>query len=61
LGTAASWPTRAASAYTSLGGKAEALVETPQEAVAAFRHLPLHGMAMPPYLVTKRHEPALPA
>ena len=45
----------------SLRGKDEPLVETPQEAVATFRRLPLHGLAMPPYLVMKRHEPGLPA
>jgi len=46
---------------TSLCGKNEPLVETPQEAVATFRRMPLHGLAMPPYLVMKRHEPGLPA
>lgn len=46
---------------TSFNGRDEPIVETPQEALAAFRRLPLHGLAMPPYLVTKRHEPALPA
>ncbi|MEW7848419.1 carbamoyltransferase C-terminal domain-containing protein [Massilia aurea] len=44
-----------------VSGNAGPLVETPQEAVAAFRHLQLHGLAMPPYLLTKKHEPALPA
>lgn len=46
---------------TSLCGKDQPLVETPQEAVATFRRMPLHGLAMPPYLVMKRHEPGLPA
>lgn len=46
---------------TSLCGRHEPLVETPQEAVTTFRRLPLHGLAMPPYLVMKRHEPGLPA
>ena len=46
---------------TSLCGRDEPLVETPQEAVATFRRMPLHGLAMPPYLVMKRHEPGLPA
>jgi len=46
---------------TSLSGRDEPLVETPQQAVATFRRLPLHGLAMPPYLVMKRHEPGLPA
>ena len=45
----------------SLSDRHEPLVETPQEAVATFRRLPLHGLAMPPYLVMKRHEPGLPA
>jgi carbamoyltransferase len=39
----------------------EPMVETPQEAVAMFRRLPLHALAMPPFLVTKRKEPELPA
>ena len=46
---------------TALGGRDEPLAETPHEAVAVLRRLPLHGLAMPPYLVIKRHEPALPA
>lgn len=46
---------------TSLNGRDEPIVETPQQAVATFRRLPLHGLAMPPYLVMKRHEPGLPA
>lgn len=46
---------------TSLNGKDEPIVETPQQAVATFRRLPLHALAVPPYLVMKRHEPGLPA
>lgn len=46
---------------TAFHGKDEPIVETPQEAVAAFRRLPLHALAIPPFLVTKRVEPALPA
>lgn len=46
---------------TSLSGRDEPMVETPHEAVAALRRLPLHALAMPPYLVMKRHEPGLPA
>lgn len=46
---------------TSFNGRDEPIVETPQEALAAFRRMPLHGLAIPPYLVTKRHEPGLPA
>ena len=46
---------------TSLNGKDEPIIETPQQAVDTFRRLPLHGLAMPPYLVMKRREPGLPA
>jgi carbamoyltransferase len=46
---------------TSFNGKDEPIVETPQEAVAAFRRMPLHALAMPPFLVIKRSEPELPA
>jgi carbamoyltransferase len=46
---------------TSFNGKDEPIVETPREAVAAFRQMPLHALAMPPFLVTKRIEPELPA
>ncbi|QOY94382.1 carbamoyltransferase [Massilia sp. UMI-21] len=45
---------------TSFNGKDEPIVETPFEAVAAFRQMPLHALAMPPFLVTKRNEPELP-
>ncbi|SFC72272.1 carbamoyltransferase C-terminal domain-containing protein [Massilia yuzhufengensis] len=45
---------------TSFNGKDEPMVETPFDAVAAFRKLPLHALAMPPFLVTKRREPELP-
>jgi carbamoyltransferase len=45
---------------TSFNGKDEPIVETPAEAVAAFRHMPLHALAMPPFLVRKRIEPELP-
>jgi carbamoyltransferase len=46
---------------TSFNGKDEPIVETPDEALASFRRMPLHALAMPPYLVTKRSEPELPA
>jgi carbamoyltransferase len=46
---------------TSFSAADEALVDTPQEAIATFRRLPLHALAMPPFLVTKRNEPELPA
>jgi carbamoyltransferase len=45
---------------TSFNGKDEPIVETPSEAVAAFRRMPLHALAMPPFLVRKRAEPELP-
>jgi carbamoyltransferase len=46
---------------TSFNGKDEPIVETPQEAIASFRRMPLHALAMPPFLVTRRSEPELPA
>lgn len=46
---------------TSFNGKDEPIVETPSEALAAFRRMPLHALAIPPFLVTKRVEPELPA
>jgi carbamoyltransferase len=46
---------------TSFNGKDEPIVETPQEAIASFRRMPLHALAMPPFLVSKRSEPELPA
>lgn len=45
---------------TSFHGKDEPMVETPFEAVAAFRNMPLHALAMPPFFITKRSEPELP-
>jgi carbamoyltransferase len=45
---------------TSFNGKDEPIVETPDEALASFRRMPLHALAMPPFLVTKRIEPELP-
>jgi carbamoyltransferase len=46
---------------TSFNGKDEPIVETPEEALASFRRMPLHALAIPPFLVTKRMEPELPA
>ena len=46
---------------TSFNGKDEPIVETPAQALAAFRRMPLHALAMPPFLLTKRSEPELPA
>jgi carbamoyltransferase len=45
---------------TSFNGRDEPLVETPAEALAAFRRMPLHALAMPPFLVRKPIEPELP-
>lgn len=45
---------------TSFNGKDEPIVETPAQALASFRRMPLHALAMPPYLVRKRTEPELP-
>jgi carbamoyltransferase len=45
---------------TSFNGKDEPIVETPAQAVAAFRRMPLHALAIPPYLLRKRIEPELP-
>nr|WP_315393654.1 carbamoyltransferase C-terminal domain-containing protein [uncultured Duganella sp.] len=45
---------------TSFNRKDEPIVETPAEALAAFRATPLHALAMPPFLVRKRVEPAAP-
>jgi carbamoyltransferase len=46
---------------TSFNGKDEPIVETPHEALAAFRRMPLHALAIPPFIVSKRIEPELPA
>jgi carbamoyltransferase len=45
---------------TSFNGKDEPIVETPAEAVASFRRMPLHALAIPPFLIRKRVEPELP-
>jgi carbamoyltransferase len=45
---------------TSFNGKDEPIVETPAQAIASFRRMPLHALAMPPYLVRKRVEPEQP-
>jgi carbamoyltransferase len=45
---------------TSFNGKDEPIVETPAEALASFRRMPLHALAMPPFLIRKRIEPELP-
>jgi carbamoyltransferase len=45
---------------TSFNGKDEPIVETPAQAVASFRRMPLHALVMPPYLVRKKVEPEQP-
>jgi carbamoyltransferase len=47
--------------HTAFNGKDEPMVETPAEALATFRRTPLHALVMPPYLIRKRVQPALPA
>lgn len=42
---------------TSFNGKDEPIVETPLEALESFRSMPMHALAMPPYLLRKRVEP----
>lgn len=46
---------------TSFNGKDEPIVETPAEAIDSFRSMPMHALAMPPYLIRKHAEPDLPA
>jgi carbamoyltransferase len=45
---------------TSFNGKDEPIVETPAEALASFRRMPLHALAIPPFLIRKHSEPELP-
>jgi carbamoyltransferase len=45
---------------TSFNGKDEPIVETPADALASFRRMPLHALAMPPFLIRKHIEPELP-
>lgn len=46
---------------TSLNGPGEPLVETFEEALDLFLRTPIHGLVVPPFFVSKRQEPALPA
>jgi len=43
---------------TSFNRRDEPIVETPEQALASFRRMPLHSIAMPPYFVRKRSAPA---
>ena len=45
---------------TEFRSKDEPIVETPADAIAAFRRMPVHALVMPPYVVTKQVEPDLP-
>jgi carbamoyltransferase len=46
---------------TSLNGRGDPLVETPQDSLACLQQTSMHALAMPPYLVRKRVEPAVPS
>ncbi|MEV0379310.1 carbamoyltransferase C-terminal domain-containing protein [Nonomuraea sp. NPDC050643] len=45
---------------TSLHGPGEPLTETPEHSIETLRTTGMHALAMPPYLIRKRDEPALP-
>jgi carbamoyltransferase len=45
---------------TSLNGPGQPLAESPQDAIECLRATDMHALAMPPYLIRKRHEPDLP-
>jgi carbamoyltransferase len=42
---------------TSLNGKGDPVVETPEEALSVLTTTSMHALAMPPYLIRKRDEP----
>jgi carbamoyltransferase len=46
---------------TSLNGKGDPLVETPEDALRCLSGTGMHALAMPPYLIRKRVEPAVPS
>jgi carbamoyltransferase len=46
---------------TSLNGRGDPLVETPQDSLACLQQTSMHALAMPPYLVRKRVEPPIPS
>lgn len=46
---------------TSLNGKGDPVVETPEEALACLTTTDMHALAMPPYLIRKRVEPPVPS
>lgn len=45
---------------TSLNGKGQPLVESPEDALECFKATAMHALVMPPYLIRKRSEPDLP-
>jgi carbamoyltransferase len=45
---------------TSLNGPGDPLTETPEHSLATFRQTAIHALVLPPFLVTKHEEPALP-
>jgi carbamoyltransferase len=45
---------------TSLNGPGDPLTETPEQSVNTLRTTGMHALAIPPYLIRKREEPAVP-
>jgi carbamoyltransferase len=45
---------------TSLNGPGDPLTETPEQSIATLRNTGMHALAMPPFLLVKREEPAVP-
>lgn len=45
---------------TSLNGPGDPLAETPEDSLACLSQTKMHGLLMPPYLISKRVEPELP-
>ncbi len=42
---------------TSLNGKGDPVVETPEEALVCLTTTDMHALVMPPYVIRKRNEP----
>jgi carbamoyltransferase len=45
---------------TSLNGPGDPLTETPEQSIATLRSTGMHALAIPPFLLVKREEPAVP-
>jgi carbamoyltransferase len=45
---------------TSLNGPGDPLTETPEQSIATLRNTGMHALAIPPFLLVKREEPAVP-